>query len=86
MTRDHRHIGARSHAFPRDQQVDPYLVSLRILTYPESGAGDGNRTHGERAKWMGELRVLQSAACDLAAKNVAMTAGESHRGGVAIER
>jgi hypothetical protein len=32
-------------AFPQDQRVNPNLVSLRILTYPEIGAGDGNRTH-----------------------------------------
>jgi hypothetical protein len=36
-------------AFPRDQRVDPNLVSLRLLTYPVSGAGDGSRTHTEGA-------------------------------------
>jgi hypothetical protein len=36
-------------AFPQDQRVNPNLVSLWILTYPENGAGDGNRTHGEGA-------------------------------------
>jgi hypothetical protein len=30
---------------PQDQNVDPNFVSLRVLTYPGSGAGDGNRTH-----------------------------------------
>jgi hypothetical protein len=31
--------------FPQDQRVDPNLVALRGLALPESGAGDGNRTH-----------------------------------------
>ena len=31
--------------FPQDQRVDPNLVALRCLELPESGAGDGNRTH-----------------------------------------
>jgi hypothetical protein len=32
--------------FPSDQCLDPNLVALRGLALPESGAGDGNRTHG----------------------------------------
>ena len=32
--------------FPSDQLVDPNPVALRGLALPESGAGDGNRTHG----------------------------------------
>ena len=35
--------------FPSDQRVDPNPVVLRCLALPESGAGDGNRTHAERA-------------------------------------
>ena len=45
--------------FPSDQRVDPNPVALRCLALPgvawrclalpESGAGDGNRTHAERA-------------------------------------
>jgi hypothetical protein len=31
--------------FPSDQRVDPNPVALRCLVLPESGAGDGNRTH-----------------------------------------
>jgi hypothetical protein len=31
--------------FPSDQRVDPNPVALRGLALPESGAGDGNRTH-----------------------------------------
>ena len=40
--------GYRDHvpnAFPPDQNLDPDFASLRLLTYPESGAVDGNRTH-----------------------------------------
>ena len=32
--------------FPQDQCLDPNLISLRDLSQPEDGAGDGNRTHG----------------------------------------
>src|SRR3984957_10532893 len=32
--------------FPSDQRVDPNPVALHCLALPESGAGDGNRTHG----------------------------------------
>jgi hypothetical protein len=35
--------------FPSDQCLDPNLVALRCLVLLESGADDGNRTHGERA-------------------------------------
>jgi hypothetical protein len=31
--------------FLSDQRVDPSPVALRGLALPESGAGDGNRTH-----------------------------------------
>jgi hypothetical protein len=31
--------------FPSDQCLDPNFVALRGLALPESGAGDGNRTH-----------------------------------------
>jgi hypothetical protein len=34
-----------SSTFPQDQRVDPNLVALLGLALPESGAGDGNRTH-----------------------------------------
>jgi hypothetical protein len=33
-------------ALPQNQNPDTILVSLRLLNYPGSGAGDGNRTHG----------------------------------------
>jgi hypothetical protein len=32
--------------FPRDQCLDPNPIAQRGLRLPESGAGDGNRTHG----------------------------------------
>ena len=32
--------------FKQDQPVDPNLIALCGLALPESGAGDGNRTHG----------------------------------------
>jgi hypothetical protein len=35
--------------FPSDQRVDPDPVALRCLALTGSGAGDGNRTHGEGA-------------------------------------
>jgi hypothetical protein len=36
--------------FPTDQSLDPNLVSLRDLSQPEDGAGDGNRTHMRNLK------------------------------------
>src|SRR6266481_1020831 len=36
--------------FPSDQCLDPNLVALRGLALPESGAGDGSRTHENNLK------------------------------------
>jgi len=35
--------------FPSDQCLEANLVALRSLALPESGAGDGNRTHRDGA-------------------------------------
>ena len=60
-------------------------LGLRFISFHLTFVGLAQTDHmrlrfgtcAERAKWISELRVLQSAACDLGAKNVAMTAGES---------
>jgi len=53
-------------AFPQDQRVDPNLVSLRVLTYPGSGAGDGNQTHtgGASGAWKQVLWRDGESQCD----------------------
>jgi hypothetical protein len=42
---DRRPLNVDSQDFPSDQCLGPNLVALGSLALPESGAGDGNRTH-----------------------------------------
>ena len=50
-------------AFPSDQCLDPNLVALRGLALPESGAGDGNRTHGSSLGSLGITIIRRPRRC-----------------------
>jgi hypothetical protein len=44
--------------FPSDQRVDPNPVALRGLALPESGTGNGNRTHtGIASEYVGQRKA-----------------------------
>jgi len=50
--------------FPSDQCLDPNLVALRGLALPESGAGDGSRTHENNLKRLSKKpMVVNMTAC-----------------------